>query len=50
MDEYQLDLLRKEDNNRSSDEVLLRKACKVEIDELWNKKDEGPVKFLKLLE
>ena len=29
---------------------MLRKACKIEIDELWNSKDEGAVKFLKLLE
>lgn len=50
MDEYQIEKLREEDKNQSSDDALLRKELKSEIDELYAKKNEGALAFLKLCE
>lgn len=38
--------MKKDDN--SVNDVAIRKELKVEIDELWEKKAEGAVQFLKL--
>lgn len=38
-----------EDAKKNDAEMALRKELKAEIDEIWDKKNESPEKFLKLL-
>lgn len=48
MDEITKASLDAEESKRTAAEMELRKSCKEDIDELWDKKADGPLAFLKL--